>query len=465
MDDAHQQVLKNLLRAEGHGPAEGWSVLPTPLRLNAHPGYTGKGVTICFIDSGFHLHPDLSFPDNRIKEVLDITYPDRSRDYFFQPHSHAWHGTMAAVVCAGNGFLSQGVYRGLASEAELVLLKVSSEDGRITEDNITKALHWVELNHRRYGIRIVNLSVAGDRAAPFHESEMAQTIKRLYDQGVTVVAAAGNDPQAPVLPPANAPDALAVGGLDDRNTLDPLQQSLYHSTYGWTIDGLLKPELLAPAIWLAAPILPGTPVQKQAQALFEELEAALGQERERLLKEVRQHKFIAPHYQHADGTSFAAPIVCSIIAQMLEAKPTLAPEMVREILLSTARPLPDTERERQGYGVVQAGPAVQQASGEPHSHLWPSMPLVDYSREEIQFRFHFHHARSVALAGDFNGWAPSSSPMEEVEAGIWQQRIPLPEPGVYRYKYIVDGRDWKSDPLNAYRAPDEFGDFNSLFFI
>lgn len=464
LDMAHQEILSNLLIENGK-ESSGLSVLPTTVRLNTHPDFTGKGVTICLIDSGFYIHPDLEFPKNRIKKIVDITNSRQKASYFRQPNGNAWHGTMTSVVCAGNGFLSDGVYRGIASEAELVLLKVTDEKGYITGDNITKALQWVCKNHEQYGIRIVNLSVAGDTPLSFRESEVDKAIKTLNEKGIVVVAAVGNDPNSPILPPANALKVLAVGGLDDRNTLDPMQQTLYHSTYGWTVDGLLKPELIAPAIWLAAPILPGTPEQQRAQEIFEKMETAQGQEREELIRQAKQGKFISPHYQHADGTSFAAPIVCSIIAQMLEANPKLTPDRVREILLTTARPLLYEDRQRQGYGVVQAGHAVMQAGGDAHHQLWASSPLIDLGKGEIRFRFHYHDARQVALSGDFNAWAADLQLMAQMEDGLWEKTIPLPDEGIYQYKYVVDGRDWKSDPLNFYRTPDGHLGFNSLFMV
>ena len=43
-----------------------------------------------------------------------------------------WHGLMTAVTAAGNGWLSHGLYRGLASEAEVVLIQVRNRRGRIT---------------------------------------------------------------------------------------------------------------------------------------------------------------------------------------------------------------------------------------------------------------------------------------------------------------------------------------------
>ena len=119
LDHYYQQILRDLLQVDQQ---KGYTVLPTPIRLNAHPDFSGKGITICLIDSGFFYHPDLSSPKNRIKKILDITQPKRRLDYFKKPHDNAWHGTMTSVVCAGNGSLSEGVYKGVAPAADLVLL-------------------------------------------------------------------------------------------------------------------------------------------------------------------------------------------------------------------------------------------------------------------------------------------------------------------------------------------------------
>src|SRR5215472_15606855 len=116
--------------------------------------------------------------------------------------------------------------------------------------------------------------------------------------GIVVVAAAGNAgdrERHPVLPPASAPSVIAVGGLDDRNTLDPVDDVMYHSSYGPAIDGLQKPEVIAPGIWLAAPILPGTVTAEQA-ALLSELEDAGDGDLKAIIK---AHQGIDPDLDHA----------------------------------------------------------------------------------------------------------------------------------------------------------------------
>ena len=78
-------------------------------------------------------------------------------------------------------------------------------------------------------------------------------------------------------------------------------------------------------------------------------------------------KVISGHYKHVDGTSFAAPIVSSVVAQMLEANPALKPYQCRRILMTTARGLSGIPLDRQGWGVVQPRAAVEAAK----AHLAP----------------------------------------------------------------------------------------------
>src|SRR5262249_31971410 len=122
----------------------------------------GKGVTIAFIDSGFYPHPDLTEPGNRIIAFEDVTQPGVSLTASLPPESWDWHGTQTSVVAAGNGYLSDAVYRGLASEAKVVLVKVSDRD-RITEDHIARGLEWVIRHKDRFNIRVVSISLGGDR--------------------------------------------------------------------------------------------------------------------------------------------------------------------------------------------------------------------------------------------------------------------------------------------------------------
>ncbi len=114
-----------------------------------------------------------------------------------------------------------------------------------------RALGWLKDQVRRLGVRVVNLSVAGDPVRKLLGNAVDEAVDALTHMGITVVTAAGNAGERRLVPPATAPATLTIGGLDDRNTFDPEQVELWHSNYGQTVYGTLKPELVAPSIYLA----------------------------------------------------------------------------------------------------------------------------------------------------------------------------------------------------------------------
>lgn len=363
-------------------------VLPTPLRMNASARFTGKGIAIAFLDSGFYPHPDLTQPENRVLCFADARGAKvRENTGFSVPHVSSWHGMMTSCACAGNGFMSLYRYAGIAPDARVVLVKTGSPGtGRINEHDIQRALKWTLDNAARFNVRIINISLGGDVPSNGRMTALEQLVEDGVAAGIVVVCAAGNGGAKRVIPPASAPSAITVGGLNDHNSLDPAKRVMYHSSYGRGAQGALKPEVIAPAQWVAAPMLPNTATHKEAQFLWS-IERATDQELRRILrtKEAKQRisvetmsrplpeirrivrermndqKFIHPHYQHVDGTSFAAPIVTSIVAQMLEANPSLTPAQAKQILIDTAEPLDNVPLERQGAGVVCAPAAVDAA--------------------------------------------------------------------------------------------------------
>src|SRR5216684_6288458 len=156
------------------------SVLPTPLRMDADERFTGRGVTIAFLDSGFYAHSDLTTPRNRIRSYHSIFEGDQTS---LETNDVAsWHGMMTSVVAAGNGALSNGFYRGIASEAEVVLVKIG-RTGRISEDQIQKGLEWVLAHAEEYKIRVVNISAGGDFEESYLTNSLAQTVERCTHAG------------------------------------------------------------------------------------------------------------------------------------------------------------------------------------------------------------------------------------------------------------------------------------------
>ncbi|MEK6284721.1 MAG: S8 family serine peptidase [Acidobacteriota bacterium] len=380
--------------------AQELKVVPTPMRLDAPDEVRGRGVTIAFLDSGFYGHPDLALPRDRVLKYVNLVERAKPSD-LTTPQASSWHGMMTSVVAAGNGYLSGGLYRGIASEANLVLVKVGVSS-RVRHTDIARGLRWVIRHREEFNIRIVNISAGGDYEASYLSDELSRIAEDATRAGLLVVAAVGNSGHLanhPVLPPASAPSVIAVGGLDDKNNLDFGDNDMYRSSYGPTIDGLQKPEVIAPGIWIAAPILPGTPTAEQAMLLSQLENAADSALREiirqhpgvdedldhatelapYLLRQVvwikiRDNKVISGHYKHVDGTSFAAPIVSSIAAQMLEAVPDLKPHEIKLALIRTAVRLPHVEVDRQGWGMVNPRAAIAAAMAMREAGHHPVSP-------------------------------------------------------------------------------------------
>lgn len=73
-------------------------------------------------------------------------------------------------------------------------------------------------------------------------------------------------------------------------------------------------------------------------------------------------------------------------------------------------------------------------------------------------------ARSVSVAGDFNGWNPAQTPLERSGDGMWTATIPL-KPGRYQYMFVIDGKQWIADPLATEEATDGFGSQNAVLDV
>lgn len=356
-------------------------ILSLPERLDAHPRLTGKGVVIGFVDSGFYPHPDLMKPARRVRAYADVTRDVPVPTDFFTAQPFGWHGTMTACTAAGNGYVSGGRYRGLASEAEVVLIKASDDAGRIHARHVASAIRF-PLRYPHLGIRILNVSLGTTTGDPDRD-DVERAVAEVVAAGITVFAAAGNTPGAPPSPPGSAPEAITVGGQNDNNTRFGADDTLWPSSFG-APRGVQKPDLVAPAIWLPAPMLPGTLTAREAAPLFqllsvlEEASAEHGfsevhqvstpEERAEcaalmaaIEKRIAKGKYISPDYQHVDGTSFASPITASVAAQMLEADPKLTPAQIREGLVSTAQPLPGAPKNRQGAGLLRPRLAAEWA--------------------------------------------------------------------------------------------------------
>lgn len=102
----------------------------------------------------------------------------------------------------------------------------------------------------------------------------------------------------------------------------------------------------------------------------------------------------------------------------------------------------------------------------------PAMPEVEAppapeTSREVVVHFRDASAGDVRIAGDFNGWVPDKGVRSEIGADggtrVWTKILRLP-PGVYQYRYVVDG-EWQTDPDNREQIRSDSGVPNSVLVV
>ena len=184
-----------------------------------------------------------------------------------------------------------------------------------------------------------------------------------------------------------------------------------------------------------------------------------------LKQRIQLCKYISPHYMHVDGTSFAAPIVSAVVAQLLEINPALTTPMIREILFSTAKRIQNIPAIQQGFGVIQPRKAILKILKREHYIKNNKSPFVNKEKNTVEFYINNDCAEQISLAGSFNNWTQDVLLMEPSRNGLWSIELPLLNEGKYTYKFFVDSKEWVTDVDNPYREPDGFNGFNSVLII
>jgi subtilisin family serine protease len=266
---------------------------------------TGSNVAVAIIDSGVDAsHPDLA---NQVVAV-NVNRATQSADDGYG------HGTHVAGII--NGHDSSQHYLGIAPDATLISVKVADDNGGAYESDLLRGLQWVALNEGAYGIRVLNLSVSVAVPESYATSPVDAAVERLWQQGVTVVASAGNlgsAQDAVWYAPGNDPLILTVGCLDENGTTSSSDDSLCPiSSRGVTEDGFAKPDLVAPG-----------------RKIVSALASGIGTRGSTLAAEFPDRVTSDGHIR-LSGTSMAAPMVAGAVALLLNRNDKLTPGQIKQ---------------------------------------------------------------------------------------------------------------------------------------
>ncbi|HPC35012.1 MAG TPA: S8 family serine peptidase [Candidatus Marinimicrobia bacterium] len=314
-------------------------------------GFTGKGVRIGFIDTGF-------FKDHEVfREIIssgrliaeydfindDGNVSDEETSDTTRNGLQSEHGTAVWSLVGG---YNPPVYLGAAYGAEFLLAKTERIDTEIhrEEDDFLAAVEWCDY----WGADIVSVSLgyrdgfADGYEYPYEclDGKTAITTKAVnwaFERGILFVCCAGNDAQnfadGGLLTPGDAFGALTVGAVDAQGKIASF------SSHGPTYDGRIKPDLCAMGV--------ATYCAGNSQGV----------------------------YRTGSGTSLATPLIAGAAALLLESQPTLSPaEIITELKRYADRAQnPD---QKYGWGIPDVYQSI--VSYQPKS-----FPRTELSFDEI----------------------------------------------------------------------------------
>jgi subtilisin family serine protease len=276
---------------------DGMSVEPNVDAVNApamwNLGFSGQGVVVATMDTGVDgSHPDLAAS---WRGGTNSWY-DPNGEHPTVPTDVNGHGTSTMGVIVGGS--AGGTSIGVAPGAKWIAVKIFNDRGSATTSRIHQGYQWLLDPDRNPATAdapdVVNNSWTG--AAGGCVLEFQPDLRNLRAAGVVPVFSAGNyGPGAStVLSPANLPEALAVGSVDDAGVIDPSS-----SRGPSTCDQRIVPALVAPGVGVRTTDLYGG-------------------------------------YLDASGTSLAAPHVAGALALLLNAFPELIADRQQSALESAA---------------------------------------------------------------------------------------------------------------------------------
>ncbi len=287
-------------------------------------GFNGAGVVLGFLDTEYGAFTHVAFARMLSEGRL------LGQQLFTPVAQNNRHGQAVASIAVG---YEEGRFVGpawgafvLAATTEYAPSETNQE-----EDAFVAGLEWLERN----GADVVNTSLgyttfdAGQRSyspADLDGNTGVTTIAadRAVALGVVMVTSAGNEGCSQpancwyyVGTPADGDSVIAVGAV----TPDSVKAGF--SSFGPTADGRIKPDVAAQGVGVYY---------------------ASGN----------------TSYAQGGGTSFSAPLVAGVVAQMLQANPALTPLDVRDILRRTASQAAAPDN-RLGWGIINAARAVEEA--------------------------------------------------------------------------------------------------------
>jgi len=308
-------------------------------------GTTGKGVDVAVIDTGAAPVPGLDTP-GKVVNGPDLSFESQATNTrYLDGYGHGTH--ISAIIAGRDAAVAAGHendpkrFVGVAPDARIVNVKVATADGGADVSQVIAAIDWV-VQHRRdngLNIRVINLSYGTHSRQSYTIDPLAFAVENAWRNGIVVVAAAGNDGGTTALTmPAADPYVIAVGAIDHRGSGNFKDHRVAAFTNGG--DATRHPDLVAPGKSVVSLRTPGSYA-------------------DRAHPEGRVTGDASGRFFRGSGTSQAAAIVSGAVALLLQQRPSLTPDQVKELLTTSARQLERDKSAAQGAGMLDVKRALK----------------------------------------------------------------------------------------------------------
>jgi serine protease AprX len=317
---------------EDSAPAAPVSTSLSDVRTAVNDNGDGAGVDVALIDSGTVPVAGLG------GTVIGPDFSSDAGDSQLRGLDSFGHGTHIAGIITGNDPASG--FQGVAPASRVISLKVAATDGSTSLSRILSAMTWAVMHKSDDGrnIRVMNMSLGFRPESAYVTDVLSYATEQVWKYGITVVVSAGNAgaTTSGLDSPAYDPYVVAVGA-DDLNGTPDAGDDVVPAWSSRAADGR-GPDVVAPGRAIVSLRVPGSyldvnhPGGRVSDTLF-----------------------------RGSGTSQAAGVVSGAAAVLIAKRPSLTPDQVKALLVSTADPI-NADSNAAGAGRIDIAAATAAAT-------------------------------------------------------------------------------------------------------
>jgi serine protease AprX len=410
-DQVGISALVGIIKGAGGDKADKADPDVTPAKTGTT--LTGAGIGVALIDSGVSPVPGLTGA-GKVVNGPDLSFESQAANLrYLDTYGHGTH--LAGIIAGDDPATVTGTahFSGVAPGAHIVSVKVAAADGASDVSQVIAGIDWVVAHRADPGlnIRVLNLSYGTGSTQSATLDPLAYAVEKAWEAGIVVVVAGGNDGFAAtsLTMPAVDPDIIAVGAADPRST--DLRTDDVVADFSNRGNAARHADVLAAGRSVVSLRSPGSYIDRTYPAARLSTTADPAQ-----------------RFLRGSGTSQAAAVVSGSVALLLQQRPGLKPDAVKNLLMSTADPIIGADAYAAGSGQINIARAAATKSNLGFQQI--NLPATGLGKLEASRggAYVFDSVSGTALTGEKDifgrpwnapAWALASAQRRTWSGGNW----------------------------------------------